>query len=174
MRNRQVYRTGEGGREPDQGASHGGLKRYLMLIVLGWSLSFVSLGADAPQGARVIAHPDVDTAYLTRGFLRSVFTLRVRVWPDGGPVRIFVLDDGDPVHVAFSRDVLGTYPYVLRRTWNRMTFTGIGLIPVRVSTLEEMRQRVMSTPGAIGYVKAKEGDASTRLLHVANRWGVMK
>lgn len=107
---------------------------------------------DADDSVAVIAHPSVDPAHLNREFLRSVFTLRIRVWPNGQPIRIFVFDDSDLVHASFCREVLGTFPYVLRRTWDRATFTGTGLVPVRVASIREMRRLVRDTPGAIGYL----------------------
>lgn len=122
-----------------------------LAIALGQMAWFGPPAFAAVPAAEVIAHDDVAADFLTRQFLRSVFTLRVRVWPDGQPIHIFVLDDNDAVHAAFCLDVLGTYPYILRRTWSRMTFTGTGLVPVRVGSIEEMRRRVESTPGAVGY-----------------------
>ena len=127
------------------------------LVCVFW-LGFASQ-AYASETASVIAHEDVDQSYLTRGFLRSIFTLRVRAWPDGAPVKVFVLDDGNSLHSAFCRDVLGTYPYVLRRTWDRSTFAGTGLVPTRVPSVEEMRRLVLSTPGAVGYI-AENGEES--------------
>ncbi|MGJ8668252.1 MAG: hypothetical protein ACSHXK_02080 [Oceanococcus sp.] len=114
----------------------------------------------ADESAEVIAHEDIDQSYLTRGFLRSVFTLRVRSWPNGAPVKVFVLPEREALHAAFCRDVLGTYPYVLRRTWDRSTFAGTGLVPTLVSSVEEMRRRVLSTPGAVGYVAYEDDERS--------------
>ena len=129
-------------------------------------LLVLSFGQPVQAGPRadVIAHENVDESYLTRGFLRSVFTLRVRAWPDGAPVRIFVLQDGHALHTAFCRDILGTYPYVLRRTWDRSTFAGIGLVPTRVPSVEEMRRLVSITPGAVGYIPAEDDSVNQNQL----------
>ncbi len=116
--------------------------------------------AAGPVPVEVIAHPSVDESFLNRSYLRSVFTLRVRTWPNGEPVRIFVMADADDVHSRFAREVLGTYPYVLRRTWDRSMFTGTGLVPERVDNLEEMRRRVLTTPGAVGYMPVQSADNS--------------
>jgi ABC-type phosphate transport system substrate-binding protein len=99
---------------------------------------------------------------LDRGFIQAAFTMRLRRWPDGAPLRVFVLPDADPTHARFSREQLGTYPYVLRSIWDRLVFTGTGFAPTVVDTEEEMSRRVRSTPGAIGYVRnpnAKEAPA---------------
>lgn len=114
------------------------------------------------QGVEIYAHSGVDQEFLKRSFLRAVFSLRVRTWPDGQPVRVFVLDDSDPLHIQFCQEHLATYPYVLRRSWNRTSYTGTGLLPVRVSSIEEMRRRVDRTQGAIGYVPATPHQDSAR------------
>ena len=43
------------------------------------------------------------------------------------------------------------FSHRLRKTWDRLVFTGTGQAPIEVNTIEEMRSRVMNTPGAIGY-----------------------
>lgn len=103
------------------------------------------------DGVEVITHPDRSQITLDKQMLRVLFTMRLRQWPDGHPTRVFVLPDNDPVHARFCRESLGTFPYVLRSVWDRMVFTGTGFAPEVVSTPEEMRERVNSTPGAIGY-----------------------
>lgn len=136
-------------------------------------LGLVALPSWAEDSGRVsvIAHPSVQSEYLTRAYLRSVFTSRVRAWPNGEPVRVFVLDDADPIHASFSREILGTFPYVLRNAWDRVTFTGTGLVPVRVRSIEEMRQRVLETPGAVGYLPTDMDSLGKPLLSVAKARG---
>ncbi len=128
------------------------LRKCAVLGVLAMCIGPLSTAGAGTRDVSVYAHPSVDSAFLTRNFLRAIFTLRVRTWPDGQPIRIFVLDDSDPLHIQFCQDQLGTYPYVLRKSWNRTTFTGTGLLPVRVDSIEDMRRKVDRTPGAIGYV----------------------
>ncbi len=151
--------------EPTARPRSRGLRKGLRHGLWAWALAAMfSLPVAADNGAvrpvEVIAHPSVDQDFLNRSYLRSVFTLRVRTWPNGEPVHIFVLADGNEVHSRFAREVLGTYPYVLRRTWDRSMFTGTGLVPVRVNNLEEMRRRVLTTPGAVGYLPVQSADSS--------------
>lgn len=87
-----------------------------------------------------------------RAMVRAIFAVRLREWPDGVPVRVFVLPDSDPLHVEFCREQLGTFPYVLRASWDRLVYTGTGIAPEVVANEKEMRQRVTATRGAIGYV----------------------
>ena len=105
----------------------------------------------------VIVNPDQAQVTLTPELLRAIFSMRLRDWPSGEPIHVFVLPDSAEASNQFCRDRLGTYPYVMRTVWDRMVFTGTGLAPIVVRSEEEMRARVRATPGAIGYV-THQGD----------------
>jgi hypothetical protein len=120
-------------------------------------LSLGLLGADPavagdPDGVEVITSPDRGDVHLDRGFIRAVFTMRTRTWPDGKPVKVFVLPDESDAHLRFCKELLGIYPYILRNGWDRGVFTGTGLSPRTVDSLDEMVRNVRQTPGSIGYV----------------------
>lgn len=131
-----------------------GVAAALLCVCVSW--------AAAPETVRVITSPEHEQETLDRAFVQGAFTMRIRRWPDGAPVRVFVLPDNDPVHVLFSRDELGTFPYVLRSVWDRLVYTGTGLAPTVVQSEQEMRDRVQSTPGAIGYVRASPRGGTAR------------
>ncbi len=144
-------------RRPPRGWSGDRFRSWMGLVVVLflWSGILGGISASAAQETntpRAIANPTVNPKFINRQTLRSVFTLRVRTWPDGTPVRVFVLDDSDERHAAFCTDVLGTFPYILRRAWDRNLFSGTGLIPETVKNESEMLQKVADTPGAIGYL----------------------
>jgi ABC-type phosphate transport system substrate-binding protein len=100
----------------------------------------------------VIVNPDQSQVALDSDLLRGIFTMRVREWPDGTPVHVFILPDESKVSDRFYRKELGTYSYVLRAAWDRLVYTGTGLAPVVVQSEAEMRARVQRTPGGIGFV----------------------
>ena len=100
----------------------------------------------------IVTSPDRAGVVLDRSLLRALFTMRIRQWPDGSAARVFVLPDDSPVHHRFCREILGTFPYVPRNTWDRGVFTGTGFAPERAGSEAEMLDKVRRTPGAIGYV----------------------
>ncbi|MGH8516825.1 MAG: hypothetical protein ACREUE_05145 [Panacagrimonas sp.] len=100
----------------------------------------------------IITSPDRSDVPVDRNFIRAVFTMRMRTWPDGRPVKVFVLPDESEAHRRFCNELLGIYPYRLRIEWDRAVFTGTGLSPRTVNSLDEMKNTVRQTPGAIGYV----------------------
>jgi ABC-type phosphate transport system substrate-binding protein len=123
-------------------------------------LFLLSIGASyelRAQSVEIIVNPSIASVQLDRDLLRAIFTMRLRSWPNGPPVRVFVLPDDDPVSDRFYREQLGMYSYVLRSAWDRMVYTGTGLAPTVVHSEEEMRERVLATPGAIGYVSRGRG-----------------
>lgn len=85
--------------------------------------------------------------------LREVFFARQTRWPDGKPIRAFVLPDQHPLHIRFSKEILGVYPYQLRAAWDRMIYSGTGVPPTVVENVEEMRNKIEQTPGGIGYLE---------------------
>ncbi|PTN11391.1 hypothetical protein [Nitrosomonas aestuarii] len=83
--------------------------------------------------------------------LRRIFFTRQTHWSDGTPIRAFVLPDKHPLHIRFSKEILGVYPYQLRSAWDRMMYSGTGSPPITVNNIEDMRDKIQFTPGAIGY-----------------------
>jgi hypothetical protein len=121
-----------------------------MMLALATTM-VVARAAPAGDGVEVLTSPEHQAATLNRQALLAIYLMRVRQWPDGTPIRVFVLPSDNALHDRFARELLGTYPYVLERTWDRMVFTGTGLAPEVVRTEAEMREKVLGTRGAIGY-----------------------
>ena len=145
---------------------HAGAMRRLRLLAAPLLL-LIAMGVTGnahAQSAQIIVNPDLASVPLDRDLLRAIFTMRLRSWPNGPPVRVFVLPDSDPLSDRFYREQLGMYSYILRAAWDRMVFTGTGLAPTIVRSEEEMRERVRMTPGAIGYVSKDGGSVLMRGL----------
>jgi hypothetical protein len=131
--------------------------RLLLLLVLGlWSATALA------GSTEVIVSGDRSGMAIDRDMLRAIFTTRLRQWPDGAQIHIYVMPDDSAVHDRFCREQLGMYPYVLRELWDRLLFTGTGLTPTVVRSEEEMRARVRGTPGAIGYVSSPDRTSVSR------------
>ena len=108
--------------------------------------------ASAASTVRPYTGSNYSNPPLDREQLRAIFFVRQTKWPDGTPVRVFVLPDRNAFHIRFTKEVLGVYPYQLRSTWDRMVYSGTGVPPTVVQAVDEMRSRVEATPGGIGYL----------------------
>lgn len=113
----------------------------------------------------VVAHPSVATSRLSESALRAIFGMRLRSWPDGSTIRVFVMPDQAPLHGLFSKTILGVFPHQIRRSWDRLVFSGAGQAPTEVTSEDAMLDSVATTPGAIGYLR--EGNADPRVRVVA-------
>lgn len=148
---------------------------HRLSIALLLLMSFAAAGTVRAQSAQVIVGPGLEDVMLDRDLLRAIFTMRLRAWPDGQPLRVFVLPDTDPLSDRFYREQLGMYSYVLRAAWDRMVFTGTGFAPTVVRSEEEMRERVRRTPGAIGYVSKNGASFLYRQpARIVSTWGPLK
>jgi len=114
----------------------------------------------------VICHPDNQQSVISKNTLRAMFSMRLQEWPDGSSVKVFVLADRDKMHQKFAKTRLGFFPYQLRRGWDKLVFSGTGEAPTRVESLEQMKQLVASTKGAIGYISSHQLDNSVKKLEV--------
>ncbi len=152
------------------------LRVFWPQALLLWWLAWGGMAgpAVAEEAVRIVVHPDVDWGtgeasaggYGSRSPLQAVFDMRLRVWPDGQPIRVFVLDDNHPVHRQFAKTVLSVFPYQLRRVWDQKVYSGTGQGPHQVATQQAMREAVSGTAGAVGYLAADRIDVSVRVLKV--------
>ncbi len=113
----------------------------------------------------VIVNRSVAEQHLDKDIdLRAIFSLRTRYWADGELIHIYVLPDNHPIHQAFVKHQLHMFPYQLRRTWNRVIYTGSGQAPTTVASIKEMLEKVKTTKNAIGYIDKDPKDESIYLF----------
>lgn len=136
------------------------LRRFCAAIIL------LLLSMQPAFGTSIIIHSDQAVSELSLTTVRAKFAMRIPVWSDGTPVRVFVLDDNDGLHIDFCKSILGMFPYQLRRIWDRQVFSGTGTAPVVVASEQEMLARVAATRGAIGYLSDNLVDDSVRKIRV--------
>jgi hypothetical protein len=61
---------------------------------------------------------------------------------------------------------LSLYPRQLRRVWDRQLYSGTGQAPETVADEGEMRSKVGSTLGAIGYLSSETIDDTVQVLTI--------
>ncbi len=127
-------------------------------------ITLLLLVSSPVQAQTLIAHPEQEHSQLSRTSLRAMFAVRLTQWPDGTPVRVFVLKDNNPTHIQFCKSVLGMFPYQLRKIWDRQVFSGTGIEPTVLDSEQEMLSRVAKTKGAIGYLENNSIDDSVKQL----------
>jgi len=114
----------------------------------------------------IIAHKGVPPNALSLAAARSIFGMRQVKWPDGTPIRVFVLPDPHPTHGALCKERLNLFPYQLRQSRDRLVYSGIAQAPSEVFSEEELMNRVAATPGAIGYVRKARANDPVKILRI--------
>jgi len=140
--------------------------RGILLPTLLILLLFTDNALSSDEAVEVIIHPGTDASYLSKNLLRSVFSMRLRTWQDGVPIRVFVLPDDAPLHSIFAKKKLDVFPYQLRSAWDRLVYSGTGQAPLVVHSEEEMREKIATTPGSIGYLNENKIDGSVQVVHI--------
>lgn len=146
--------------EPSQ---HWRYARILAVLVFA-ALSFLR----PAEALEIVVNREVAANQLSHGELQAIFTMRVRVWSDGQPIRVFVLGDNAPEQIEFAKKLLDIFPYQLRRYWDRLVFSGTGQAPNELTSPGEMYNRVSSTPGAIGYLPTEYIGNLVRIIKMSN------
>jgi len=134
-------------------------RRALGYVLLLW---FSALPAIADPV--LIAHRAVGANEVSLNTTRLMFSMQRSQWPDGNPVRVFVLPDDSQVHRDFSKKLLSLFPRQLRRVWDRQLYSGTGQAPETVANETEMRRSVAATPGGIGYLPSEMIDDTVHVL----------
>jgi ABC-type phosphate transport system substrate-binding protein len=138
--------------------------RYLKTIFLLANIWSATLGCAYAE--EVIVNPDVHQEAISRNALRAIFGMRIRTWPDGTPITVFILRPPNPVHTAFCKTQLTMFPHQLERAWDRLVYSGTGQAPIEVDSLKQMLTSVAETPGAIGYMADESLSGKVRKLKV--------
>jgi len=92
---------------------------------------------------------------ISKNGLSAIFKMRLRQWEDGTPITVFVLEDDNPIHKRFCKEILNVFSHQVRRAWNKLVFSGSGQAPIELVSKEAMLKKVINTPGAIGYMPMK-------------------
>lgn len=116
---------------------------------------------------KILVHQDVEVAALDSTYLRQIFAMQVRKWPDSEAITVYTLPSTHELHQSFVIERLKIQPHQLDRIWNRMLFTGTGKAPTVVASEEEMVRVIKATPGAIGYVSEDYPAAAVNVFEEA-------
>jgi len=140
------------------------LQHWHRLLISAIVCCCLSLCPLAARAAVIIVNASVPDVRYSRADARAIFAMRQRLWPNGEQIKVFTLADDHPIHKDFVKNNLHMFPHQFRRVWDRMTYTGTGVAPVQLDSEQEMIEKIMNTPNAIGYVDKLPPHAKIRLF----------
>lgn len=145
------------------------LPSFRVFVIRGSRLflaAFLLVSCVAVQAVEIIANRGVAVSSLSLASARAIFGMRQVKWPDGTPIRVFVLSDEHATHGAVCKERLNLFPYQLRQSWDRLVYSGIAQAPIEVSSEEELLNKVAATPGAIGYVRKVKNNDPVKIISI--------
>ena len=136
-----------------------------LVVILTFSLMSESHAQQSE--IRILVNPTVEAAELSPGQLRRIFSMRQTNWPDGQPIRVFVLQRESKAHHQLCTQILKLFPYQMDKLWNKLVYSGIGNYPTFVKDESEMLESLRNNPGAIGYSTLTEGTDDLSVISVS-------
>lgn len=132
----------------------------LVFVCLGMS----GLRADALE---IAVNPNNGINALSRQELLAIFTMRQRIWADGTPITVFIVDQNSDLHARFCKELLRVFPHQLRTIWDRLVYSGSGTAPISVKSEQVLVEKLAATPGGIGYVESADSGSSIKIIDVS-------
>jgi hypothetical protein len=153
------------------------LRYYTVILLLAGLMGAILPGVhgaeplpaeEAPRPIAVITHPGNEVPSVTRSELARMFLKKQTAWSNGE--RCIPIDQRgeSTIRREFSRLVLQTTVYEMKRYWIQETMTGNAKPPVSLESASTVKKYVQKLPGAVGYIYLDEVDESVRVLAVTD------
>jgi len=99
--------------------------------------------------------------------LRSIVTIQRTQWSTGRKITVALHEPGNPEREAVLRNVYGMNEAAFTRYFLHATFTGqIINGPRQLATSEGLRRFVVNVPGAVGFIRLTDVDASVKTVRI--------
>ena len=145
-------------------------------VVLGALMA--SLLAGAPRAAcaqeteplAIVVNKNNPLSEISLADLRRVFRGQRSRWSNGRRVTLVMRDQGTREREAILQALFGVVEEDYRRTYMQAVFSGeTADAPKTLTSANGVLRFVYNVPGAIGYVRARDVDASVKTLRVDGR-----
>ena len=145
--------------------------------LLGVSNRPARAGASAPnetnppeQNLAIIVNTSNPVDSLSMSELRHVFLGERRHWPNGRRITLVMMELGQPERRALIREVCQMNETDFSQHFLHGVFTGeVFVSPKTLASPVGVRKFIFNVPGAIGYVRATDVDASVKVIRVDGR-----
>ena len=126
----------------------------------------VALSAGGGGEYKIIVNPDNPIVAIDRQFLRDAYLRKSTGWAHGDAIRPVDLARSFPVRERFTQEVLRKSPSQLRSYWNQLIFSGKGVPPPEVNSVDAVVRHVRTDPGAIGYLPVDAEEGGVKVVRV--------
>ncbi|MAZ87630.1 MAG: phosphate ABC transporter substrate-binding protein [Cellvibrionaceae bacterium] len=132
------------------------------------AISLLFLGFSTPQISKaeisIIVHPSND-AVISLKDVKRIYLGKQKHYADGTKSIPYCRAYTSPEKAQFVEAILLKSMLQLKAYWAELLFTGKGVPPKTLESSEAIKQRIASTPAAIGYIDSSFVDESVREIH---------
>jgi ABC-type phosphate transport system substrate-binding protein len=129
-----------------------------------------SAGGSAEQALVIIVNQSNPIENCSFDELRKIFLGERAHWPNGRRITLVMLDPAQPERKMVLKEIYGMTEKDFNNHFIQGVFTGSVLVsPKTMTSAADVRKFVFNVPGAIGYVRAADADASVKILRVDGR-----
>jgi len=146
--------------------------RLALVAVLMSQLGVAPLGAQAKEAEplAIVVNRSNPLTEISLADLRRVFRGQRSRWTNGRRVTLVMRDPGAPERDAILRSIYGLDEAEYRRSFLQAVFSGqTADAPKTLASNNGVLRFVYNVPGAIGYVRARDVDASVKTLRIDGR-----
>ena len=101
---------------------------------------------------------------LDKQIVSDIFLGKAATLPSGDPITPIEQKDSSPVREEFHSKVTNKSSSQLRAYWSKQIFSGKGKPPKEVDDSLAVKQFVITTPNAIGYIDKSAVDDSVKVV----------
>lgn len=126
---------------------------------------------DPRQALAIIVNRSNPIENLSLTDLRKIFLGERSRWPNGHRVTVTMMESGYAERDAVLRDIYRMTESGYRNHFLKGTYTGdIPVSPKTLSSPQILRKFIFNAPGAIGYLRASDVDATVKVIRIDGRF----
>lgn len=114
----------------------------------------------------IIVSPDNHRNQILETDLKLIYLGEKKEWENGKKITPVDLDETDPLREKFDVIYLNKSPSSLKYFWVQQIFTGRGVPPLELKNEQLVKEYVVSHPGSIAYIHARNLDSNVRKVLV--------
>ena len=139
-------------------------------LLAGSPTSLAAAQPGSEQALAIIVNQSNPVENCSFDELRKIFLGERSHWPNGRRITLVMLDPAQPERKVVLREIYGMSEKDLNNHFIQGVFTGSVLAsPKTLASATEVRKFVFNVPGAIGYVRGSDVDASVKTLRIDGR-----
>src|SRR3979490_2697033 len=156
----------------------------LLFILASAAFSIAALSFGPAPNSRLLPEPQIASEQnlavvvnlsnpvqnLSMPELRRIFLGERSHWPNGRRITLVMMESGQPERAVVLRDICQMNETDFKNHFLHGLFTGeVFVSPKTLATPVGVRKFVFNVPGAIGYLRATDVDASVKVIRVDER-----